>query len=95
MSDGESLRRTAKNNRSELDGFVMSIAKSFNVKIAALLFMLLLFVNTTLYIEQILSNFGGAVEPGNNVTGKGVLITNVLVVIIYLIMDSLVQAGYL
>ena len=80
---------------SELSDLALSIFRAIPFKIAGLLFIVLIFVNTTVFIEGVLSNVPGAVGPMSQVTGKGAVLTSMGVCIFYIFVDILVEQGVL
>jgi hypothetical protein len=89
--DGEIIGTTPQ--CGDLSTLLLSLANAINIKVAAILFIVLIFTNTIVYIEQILANVKGAVGAANQVTAKGSVITSMMICIIYILVDLLVSQG--
>ena len=66
--------------------------KNINIKTSIFVFLLFLLLNTTLYVDNLLSKVPDAVT-GRDPTGKGLLITGMVLTLGYILFDMLNQGG--
>lgn len=82
---------------SQEDGYgvIWTILSSMNIKIALLLFISYIILNTDIFTENILSNISnGAFDKRTmRVTNKGFIITGIILIIIYLFIDLADKGG--
>lgn len=64
----------------------------FNYKMIFFLFMLYIFLSSTLFIDKVLGTFGGAVK-NKTPTNWGVIIQGICLVLGYAILDILIYNG--
>lgn len=94
--DGEDLTTDGENIKTngDLGSLVYEIVRSANVKIAVLLFVILVFVNTTVFIDRILNKWPGTTDSGQ-LTERGVIIQSMLICLVYIILDMLISHKYI
>lgn len=78
-------------------GVIWSIISSMNIKIAFLLFISYIILNTDIFTENILYNISNEAFDKKNmkVSNKGFVITGLILIIIYLFIDLADKGGIL
>lgn len=78
-------------------GVIWSVISSMNIKIAFLLFISYIILNTDIFTENILYNISNEAFDKKNmkVSNKGFVITGLILIIIYLFIDLADKGGIL
>lgn len=78
-------------------GVIWSVISSMNIKIAFLLFISYIILNTDIFTENILYNISNDAFDKKNmkVSNKGFIITGLILIIIYLFIDLADKGGIL
>ena len=78
-------------------GVIWSVISSMNIKIAFLLFISYIILNTDIFTENILYNISNEEKKKKNmkVSNKGFVITGLILIIIYLFIDLADKGGIL
>ena len=78
-------------------GVISSVISSMNIKIAFLLFISYIILNTDIFTENILYNISNEAFDKKNmkVSNKGFVITGLILIIIYLFIDLADKGGIL
>ncbi len=78
-------------------GVIWSVISSMNIKIAFLLFISYIILNTDIFTENILYNISNEAFDKKNmkVSNKGFIITGLILIIIYLFIDLADKGGIL
>ncbi len=81
-------------NGDDFPSMVTDLLKGMPWKISMFLFMLMIFIYSDIFVELFLNSIDGAVE-GDSPTSKGTLIQIIITIICYIVLDLLVQGGFL
>lgn len=76
-------------------GVIWSLISNMNIKIAILLFISYIILNTDIFTENILSNISKDTFDKNTlrVTNKGFIVTGLILIVIYLFLDLADKGG--
>lgn len=85
--DGEPIN---KSKRDDLSGLVWGVIGDINFKIAGMLFLVIIALNTTVVIDKVFSKWSGAVTIGK-LTERGVVMQSMFICMAYILLDVLVQ----
>lgn len=91
--DGRSRRRDCEYDDppDDLASLFMAIIKKIKFKIVILLFMAFILINTSTFIDSVLSGVDGAVD-GRIPTEKGIVTQGIILMLIYIVLGLLVDA---
>lgn len=76
-------------------GVIWSLISSMNIKLAVLLFITYIILNTDIFTENILSNISSNTFDNKSlrVTNKGFIVTGLILITIFLILDLADKSG--
>lgn len=80
-------RKTKKCKPNDLSDFALDCSDHINFKIAGILFILYIILNTDVFIDNILKSFTGSVDEHGVVLNKGILISGMFLSISYIVLD--------
>lgn len=92
--ESEDKVEISKDAPDDLGSMFLHIARMLPVKLIILTFITYLSINTTNFIESILSRWNGAVE-GRCPTERGIVIQGLLLVLAMIVFHITIEAGYL
>ncbi len=87
----KSKKKPKKEKKTMISNLVDALANT-NLKLLLFIFVLFIFVNTDLFVDKLLSRIDGAVDH-RAATSKGVVIQGVFIVLMFVMADTLIQAG--
>jgi hypothetical protein len=74
---------------------VISEMGSNTIKMFIILFIIVVIVNSDVFIDRVLSDSDGVYASGRHATGKGVLVQGVTVASLYVVFDLLTRHDYI
>lgn len=72
---------------NDLGDFALDCGNNISFKIAGILFILYVILNTDVFIDNILKSFVGAVDEHGVILNKGIIISGVFLSISYIVLD--------
>ncbi len=95
MSDPiEEIPEPSNSKKSDFMSMGGSMLSCLNIKVAVGLFIIGMLLFSDLFIDGVLSKFDDMVH-GECATTKGTIVQLIVLVLLYLVIDLLVQAGWL
>ena len=93
-TDCEIIGITTEESNGGLTDLFLKIGSNIKFKVAGLMFLVIMFLNTNVIIDRIFSTFDGAVSAGN-LTSRGTTLMAMFTVIAYILLDVLDSGGYI
>lgn len=88
------IKNSDKSSPDDLNEFLIDCSKSINYKIAFLIFLAYIILNTDVFIENILSKFNNT-SINNEITNKGIVISGLILSLTYILLDVLDKNSYM
>lgn len=82
-------------DNNDLSYMLYKLVIQFNVKVAILIFIFYILLNTDIFNKYALIYFGNNIYENNQITEKGLLVIGILLSLFYIIIDVLNQNGYI
>jgi hypothetical protein len=84
-------------NKGDLFHVCSKVYDTMKLKLAGMLFVIFIILNSDVYAENILGNFfnNSYDHSCDGITEKGIIISGIIMVILYLLLDSLYENGCL
>lgn len=86
--------REAQDSGDDFPSMMTDMFHGIPWKVSFFLFVIMIFINSDIYIELFLNSVHGAVE-GDCPTTKGTMLQITTTIVCYIILDLLVQGGFL
>lgn len=93
MADSEKIAPSDEYQPSGLEGILGEFINSNNVKIAFLLIIIFIILNSEVFIRRVLKNFSNATDENGCASNKGVFVQSMFLAIGYLLLGILVNRG--
>ena len=90
MSDSTPITVSKKNRPDDFSGMIKDMACSFNYKLIFILFLIILFINSDVFMARFLEKIDDAYDY-KSPTNKGVVIQGIVGVLLYMVADVLIK----
>jgi hypothetical protein len=92
--NGEINKKANNNGGDDLWSLFSGVVKKINIKMSIMIFVIFIILNITSITKLLLAPFTGVFE-NDIITNKGILIQGLILVIMYIILDMLINLGYI